>query len=56
MRQFREMMVDWRVDSGRLIDYLEDRQEFANDKINYLGMSYGAVFTPIVLLTEKRFN
>ena len=56
LRQFREMMVDWRVDSGRLIDYLEDRQEFANEKINYLGMSYGAVNLPIVLLTEKRFN
>lgn len=55
-RQFREMMVNWRVDTGRVIDYLEDRPDFTNEKINYLGMSYGAIFTPIVLLTEKRFK
>ncbi|MFL2727509.1 MAG: SUMF1/EgtB/PvdO family nonheme iron enzyme [Gammaproteobacteria bacterium] len=56
IRQFREMMVDWRVDTGRIIDYIEDRPDFKNDGINYLGMSYGAIFTPIVLLTEKRFK
>jgi len=56
IRQFREMMVDWRVDTGRIIDYIEDRPDFKNNGVNYLGMSYGAIFTPIVLLTEKRFN
>ena len=56
IRQFREMMVDWRVDTGRIIDYIEDRSDLNNNGINYLGMSYGAIFTPIVLLTEKRFK
>jgi eukaryotic-like serine/threonine-protein kinase len=55
-RQFREMMVDWRVDTGRILDYLEDRPDFSNDKMSYLGMSYGAVFMPIVLLTEDRYQ
>ena len=56
LRQFRQMMIDWRVDSGRVLDYLEDRQDFANDKFHYMGMSYGAVYMPIVLLSEKRYK
>ena len=56
IREFRQMMVDWRVDTGRVLDYLEDRSDFNNSQINYLGMSYGAIFTPIVLLTEDRFK
>ena len=36
IRQFREMMVDWRVDTGRIIDYIEDRADFKNNGINYL--------------------
>lgn len=55
-RQFRELMVRWRIDSGRVIDYLEDRDDFDNQNVNYMGMSYGAIFTPIVLLYERRFN
>lgn len=55
-RQYRELMVHWRVDSGRVIDYLEDRGDFDRQNINYMGMSYGAVFMPIVLLYEERFN
>jgi formylglycine-generating enzyme required for sulfatase activity/dienelactone hydrolase len=56
MHQYREMMVKWRIDSGRVLDYLEDRAEFDSENINYLGMSYGAAFTNIVLIFENRFN
>ena len=56
MRQFREMMVNWRVDTSRTLDYLEERQEFNNSDFHYLGMSYGAVYTPIVLVFEDRYK
>ncbi|MFL2697648.1 MAG: SUMF1/EgtB/PvdO family nonheme iron enzyme [Gammaproteobacteria bacterium] len=56
LRQFRDMMVNWRVDTSRTLDYLEERQEFSSTQIHYLGMSYGAVYTPIVLLYENRFK
>ena len=56
LRQYRDMMVRWRVDTGRVLDYLEDREDFDNNNFNYLGMSYGAIYMPIVLLYEDRFN
>ena len=55
-RQFRELQVKWRIDSGRVLDYLESREDFSNGNIHYLGMSFGATATPIVLLTEKRYK
>jgi formylglycine-generating enzyme required for sulfatase activity/dienelactone hydrolase len=56
LRQYRDMMVRWRIDTGRVLDYLEDREDFDNNNVNYLGMSYGAIYMPIVLLYEDRFN
>ncbi len=50
------MVVKWRVDTGRVLDYLEDRPDFDASRQHYLGMSYGGVYTPIVLLFEERFN
>jgi formylglycine-generating enzyme required for sulfatase activity len=56
LRQYRELLPKWRIDTGRVLDYLEERSEFDEKNINYLGMSFGAVYTPIVLLYEHRFN
>jgi formylglycine-generating enzyme required for sulfatase activity/predicted esterase len=56
LRQFRDMMVKWRVDTGRVLDYLEERDDFNSDNVHYLGMSFGAIYTPVVLLFEDRFN
>jgi formylglycine-generating enzyme required for sulfatase activity len=53
--KYRDMMIKWRIDSGRVLDYLEDRVEFDNENISYMGMSYGAAVTNIVLMFEKRF-
>ena len=55
-RQFRQMMREWRVDTGRVLDYLEDRPELDQSRLHYMGMSYGASMTPIVLLFEDRFD
>ena len=55
-RAFRDMMVKWRIDTGRVLDYLEERADFDSDNVNYLGLSYGALYMPIVLLFEDRFN
>jgi formylglycine-generating enzyme required for sulfatase activity len=56
IQQFRDMMVKWRVDTGRALDYLEEREEFDNSNVNFMGMSFGSVYLPIVLLFEDRFN
>lgn len=56
LRQFRNLMVNWRVDTGRVLDYLENRDDFDANNVNYMGMSYGAIYTTIVLVYEDRFN
>jgi formylglycine-generating enzyme required for sulfatase activity/dienelactone hydrolase len=56
MEQYRDRMVKWRIDTGRVIDYLKERGDFDTRNINYMGMSYGAIYTTIVLIFEDRFN
>ena len=56
MRQFRELLVNWTVDTHRTIDYLETRDEIDPNNIFYLGMSYGSIATTHVMLFEPRFN
>ena len=46
----------WRTYTQKEIDYLEERDDFDSDNVHYLGMSFGAIYTPIVLLFEDRFN
>ncbi|MBT4519135.1 MAG: SUMF1/EgtB/PvdO family nonheme iron enzyme [Halieaceae bacterium] len=53
-RVFRDTMTKWRIDTGRVLDYIEERPEFSDQNIHYMGMSFGAIYTPIVLLFEQR--
>lgn len=56
LRQFKEMTVKWHTDTGRVLDYLAERDDFDSKNINFLGMSFGAIEMPIILLNEERFN
>jgi len=56
LRRFRQVLSNWTVDTSRTIDYLQSREEFSKENIYYTGMSYGALFTPHVLLFEDRFK
>lgn len=56
MRMFRQLLSYWTVDTSRTIDYLQTRKELFNNNIFYIGMSYGGLFTPHVLLFEERFK
>ena len=55
-RLFRQLLSNWTVDTARTIDYLQSRNDFDQENIFYVGMSYGGLFTPHVLLFEKRFK
>ncbi len=56
MRLFRQLLSHWTVDTSRTIDFLETRKDEFNENIFYVGMSYGGLFTPHVLLFENRFK
>ena len=56
MRLFRQLLSHWTVDTSRTIDFLETRKQEFNENIFYVGMSYGGLFTPHVLLFEDRFK
>jgi formylglycine-generating enzyme required for sulfatase activity/predicted esterase len=46
----------WHTDLVRTIKYLEDRDDLADDKIAFMGFSFGALFGPIVLAQESRLK
>ena len=53
---YRDHMVMWAKDVGRSVDYLESRGDIANDKIGYIGYSWGAEVAPLVLAVEPRLT
>jgi len=56
LRNFRELLRYWTVDTHKTLDYLETRQDMDNKNFFYLGMSYGSLFTTHTLLFEDRYN
>ena len=56
LRNFRELLRYWTVDTHKTLDYLETRQDMDNKNFFYLGMSYGSIFTTHTLLFEDRYN
>ena len=56
LRNFRELLRYWTVDTHKTLDYLETRQDMDNNNFFYLGMSYGSIFTTHTLLFEDRYN
>jgi predicted esterase len=56
LRNFRELLRYWTVDTHKTLDYLETRQDMDSKNFFYLGMSYGSLFTTHTLLFEDRYN
>jgi serine/threonine protein kinase/cephalosporin-C deacetylase-like acetyl esterase len=53
---FRDIIIKWRKDLGRTIDYLSTRPDIDLDKLCYYGSSLGAMLSPILLAVEERIN
>jgi dienelactone hydrolase len=56
LRNFRELLRYWTVDTHKTLNYLETRQDMDSKNFFYLGMSYGSIFTTHTLLFEDRYN
>jgi dienelactone hydrolase len=52
----REVLVDWRKDVGRSIDYLETRDDIDKNRIAYLGVSQGSAYGVVLAALEDRFK
>jgi len=52
----REVLVDWRKDVGRSIDYLETRDDIDKNRIAYLGVSQGSAYGVVLAALESRFK
>jgi len=52
----RAVLVDWRKDVGRSIDYLETRDDIDKNRIGYLGVSQGAAYGVVVAALEDRLK
>ena len=56
LRNFRELLRYWTVDTHKTLNYLETRKDMDSKNFFYLGMSYGSIFTTHTLLFEDRYN
>jgi eukaryotic-like serine/threonine-protein kinase len=52
----REVLVDWRKDVGRSIDYLETRDDIDKNRIAYLGVSQGSAYGVVLAALEDRLK
>lgn len=53
---YKDHVIMWRKDIGRTLDYLETRTDIQNDKIGYLGWSWGGFLGGIMPAIEKRIK
>ena len=53
---YKDHVIMWRKDIGRTIDYLETRKDIQNDKLGYLGWSWGGFLGGIMPAIEKRIK
>ncbi len=53
---YKDHVIMWRKDIGRTLDYLETRSDIQNDKIGYLGWSWGGHLGGIYPAIEKRIK
>jgi hypothetical protein len=51
-----ELVVQWRRDLGRTLDYLEERPDIDAGKVAYAGASMGAWLGPLFLAHDDRFR
>jgi dipeptidyl aminopeptidase/acylaminoacyl peptidase len=52
----RDVIVQWRKDLGRSIDYLETRPEIDTKRLAFYGVSLGAFWGPIFTQVDQRFK
>ena len=53
---YRDHVIAWARDIGRAIDYVETRDDIDNDRLAYLGFSWGGAMGPIMTSVEQRFR
>ncbi|MDZ4715205.1 MAG: SUMF1/EgtB/PvdO family nonheme iron enzyme [Cytophagales bacterium] len=53
---YKDHMIMWRKEIGRTLDYLETRNDFQNDKIGFLGWSWGGYMGGIMPALEPRIK
>jgi len=53
---YRDHVIMWRKDIGRTIDYLETRGDLQNDKLGFLGWSWGGLLGGVFPAIEKRIK
>jgi len=53
---YKDHVIMWRKDIGRTLDYLETRKDIQNDKLGYLGWSWGGFLGGIMPAIEKRIK
>lgn len=54
--EMRDLRIQWVKDARRTIDYLQTRSDLNCQKLAYYGVSTGAVFGPLILAIESRFE
>jgi dienelactone hydrolase len=52
----RDVIVQWRKDLGRSIDYLETRSDIGVKRLVFYGFSLGAFWGPILTQVDSRFK
>ncbi|MGB9004178.1 MAG: hypothetical protein WCB96_00485, partial [Candidatus Aminicenantales bacterium] len=54
--QWSEVFIQQVKDLRRCIDYLETRPDIDSRKLVFDGLSYGAIFAPVILAVEERIR
>ncbi|HEU4930087.1 MAG TPA: SUMF1/EgtB/PvdO family nonheme iron enzyme, partial [Candidatus Krumholzibacteria bacterium] len=54
--RYKDHVVMWTKDIMRSVDYLETRKDIDSGRLAFLGHSWGAAMSPIVLAVEPRFK
>jgi eukaryotic-like serine/threonine-protein kinase len=52
----RDLVVQWRKDLGRAIDYLETRPDIDGNRLAFYGLSLGGFWGPVLTQVEQRFK
>lgn len=52
----RKRVIEQAQDVSRTLDYLVTREDVAQDKIAFHGLSYGGILAPFILAVENRFT
>jgi dipeptidyl aminopeptidase/acylaminoacyl peptidase len=50
----RDVLIQWRKDLGRSIDYIESREDLDSDRIAFYGHSLGAIYGTVLTAVEPR--